>query len=443
MKIVMASMLACGALTTALAFNTTYAQDAEQRPGVAPGVTLPTAPDFASKFTDAMKTPEALAAGEAALKATADAYAGATAIEDTLTMTVSMGERKETQAFTIARDATGMRLNLQSIVITATGEKIFIETEEVADKYVGFAIEESMLATLTTKLPGFELPFPRMLVDSKATAGARMQGAFLSEPTLAAYDAATNALYFTSTGGSDAIISIDPKTRFLASAAYGFTPPGAPEGFKVPITVTFAPITMATLSSPIAFVAGSRKEVDSIEKLAPTPFEIGSSVPNATFKNFDGTEITLASLRGKVVVMDMWATWCGPCRKGLPSIGKFAALVKDDAKIAVFGVNTLENVKGDEQMALAKKFWEDQKFAFPCIVDDGSFFKTFGVGGIPLTIVIGPDGTLAAKHEGIDPKNIDGIIMLLKTECDIALGRAVAAPVAPADATPAVAPAGM
>ena len=182
MKIVMASMLACGALTTALAFNTTYAQDAEQRPGVAPGVTLPTAPDFASKFTAAMKTPEALAAGEAALKATADAYAGATAIEDTLTMTVSMGERKETQAFTIARDATGMRLNLQSIVITATGEKIFIETEEVADKYVGFAIEESMLATLTTKLPGFELPFPRMLVDSKATAGARMQvRSFLSQ----------------------------------------------------------------------------------------------------------------------------------------------------------------------------------------------------------------------------------------------------------------------
>ena len=437
MKIVMASVLTCAALMTSGAMNAAYAQDGDSAPGVAPGISLPTAPDFASKFTDAMKTPEALEAGEAALGKTAAAYAAATTFEDTITMTVAMGERKESQTFTISRNAVGTRLNLQSLVITVMGEKIYIETEEVPDKFVGFPIEESMLATLSTKLPGFDLPFPRMLVDLKAAGTARVQGAFLQAPTLAAFDAATSALYFTSTEGSDALISFDPKTHFFTTASYGFTPPGAPEGFKVPINVSFAPTTPDTLVNAVAFDPGVRKEVDSLEKLAPTPFEIGTTIPDATFKQFDGTSVTLSSMAGKAVVMDLWATWCGPCRKGLPFIGKFAELVKDDKQILVFGVNTLENAKGDEQMAVAKKFWDEQKFTFNCLVDDGTFFKTFGVGGIPLTIVVGPQGTLVAKHEGIDPKNMEGIIAELKAECDKALGRAVAAP-----AVPVLAPAG-
>ncbi len=436
MKIVMASLLACSALMSSSAMHSAYAQEGEAPPDVAPGITLPEAPDFASRFTDAMKTPEALAGGEAALKAAAEAYASAKAYEDTITMTVAMGERKESQSFSISRDSNGTRLNLQSLIITAIGEKIFIETEEVPDKFVGFAIEKSMLDTLTTNLPGFDVPFPRLIVDTKAEGAARMQGAFLDAPKLTAFDAATNALYFTSESGSDAVVTMDAATHFFKSAEYGFTPPGAPAGFKVPISVSFAPSTPAALASAIAFSAGTRKEVDSVEKLAPTPFEIGSSIPDATFKQFDGTAVQLSSMQGKAVVMDLWATWCGPCRKGLPFIGKFADLVKDDAKILVFGVNTLENAKGDEQVAVAKKFWDDQKFTFPCLLDDGTFFKTFGVGGIPLTIVIAPDGTLAAKHEGIDPKNLEGIITELKNECDKALGRPVAAapaaPVAPA-----------
>ncbi len=436
MKIVMASLLACSALLGSSAMQPAFAQEGDAPPGVAPGISLPEAPDLAGKFTDAMKTPGALAAGEAALKAAAEAYAGAKAFEDSITMTVAMGERKESQTFTISRDGNGMRLNLQSLVITTLGEKIYIETEEVQDKFVGFPIEKSMLETLTTKLPGFDLPFPRMLVDTKAEGADRMRGAFLDAPTLVAFDAAASALYFTTETGSEAIVTIDPTTHFFKSAEYGFTPPGAPAGFKVPISVAFAPTTPAALANAVAFTAGSRKEVDSLEKLAPTPFEIGASIPDATFKQFDGTSVQLSSMQGKAVVMDLWATWCGPCRKGLPFIGKFAELVKDDAKIAVFGVNTLENAKGDEQIAVAKKFWDDQKFTFTCLVDDGTFFKTFGVGGIPLTIVIAPDGTLAAKHEGIDPKNMEGIIMELKNECDKALGRAVtAAPAAPAPAS--------
>ena len=75
-----------------------------------------------------------------------------------------------------------------------------------------------------------------------------------------------------------------------------------------------------------------------------------------------------------------------------------------------------------------KKYWSAQAFVMPCLVDmEDSAVRAYGFSGIPATVVIGPDGKVAAVHQGIDPQNPAKIIDDLKAECEKALTAAGAA----------------
>lgn len=89
-------------------------------------------------------------------------------------------------------------------------------------------------------------------------------------------------------------------------------------------------------------------------------------------------------LKGKVVVIDFWATWCGPCRELIPEMNEWAAKFKD--KVVFIGVS-------DEKPATVREFMRSTKFAYPVAVDTKSRMKDeIGVQGIPHCIVMSPDG---------------------------------------------------
>lgn len=125
----------------------------------------------------------------------------------------------------------------------------------------------------------------------------------------------------------------------------------------------------------------------------------GETAPNWTLKNPDGKEVTLEGLRGKVVVLDFWATWCGPCKRAMPEINRLHEEYKDK-EVVVYGVQVFED---DKQKAI--DYMKDQNFTYGLLFGNDKLAEAYGITGIPSFFVIGPDGKVLYEATGFSPKN--------------------------------------
>ncbi len=123
----------------------------------------------------------------------------------------------------------------------------------------------------------------------------------------------------------------------------------------------------------------------------------GQLPPEFSLPDLDGVDTSLADFEGKVVVLDLWATWCPPCRKEIPFLVQLYEEFKDQGLVVV-GVGLDRG--GAPTLA---PFAEENGITYPILVGDGDVQATYGVTGIPTTFVIGRDGRIAAKHVGYDP----------------------------------------
>ena len=133
----------------------------------------------------------------------------------------------------------------------------------------------------------------------------------------------------------------------------------------------------------------------------------GRPAPQFNLKSLAGEAVSLADLKGEVIVLDFWATWCPPCREGLPHIAKLHANHKD-AGVRVYAVNLRETP------AKIRNFLEQQKIDVPVLLDaDGGVARGYGVSGIPTTVVIGRDGVIRKVFVGFSPeiaKSLDAAV---------------------------------
>ncbi len=121
---------------------------------------------------------------------------------------------------------------------------------------------------------------------------------------------------------------------------------------------------------------------------------VGKPAPEFTLQDLEGTDVSLASLRGKTVILDFWATWCGPCRQGLPVLMDIA---KDRAADGV----VLWAVDLSEPKAKVQSFLEKKGWSLPVLLDTkGAISAKYKVGGIPHTVVIDPEGVIRAVEIG-------------------------------------------
>lgn len=147
-------------------------------------------------------------------------------------------------------------------------------------------------------------------------------------------------------------------------------------------------------------------------KASEASYVDGDIAPNFTLIDKDGKKVSLADFKGKMVMMDCWATWCGPCVKGLPKYKKLKE--KYAGKNIVFlTISTDENIE-----AWRKKMAKDTKGLFEGIqlnteLNDNDFKKKYMVQAIPRYILIGKDGRLI-KREAPQP-NSDEIIELINS----------------------------
>ncbi len=130
---------------------------------------------------------------------------------------------------------------------------------------------------------------------------------------------------------------------------------------------------------------------------------------NFTLKDVEGKDVKLASLKGKVVLLDFWATWCGPCKIEIPWFIEFQNKYGKDG-LQVVGVST------DDSQAKLRPYVAQAKMNYIVLqgLDRDDIQDAYGpLFGIPVTVVISRDGKICAKHVGLSSK--DGIEREIKS----------------------------
>lgn len=116
---------------------------------------------------------------------------------------------------------------------------------------------------------------------------------------------------------------------------------------------------------------------------------LGLAAPQFTLKNLQGKDVSLSELAGRVVVLDFWATWCGPCVSAMPHLQKLQEQFKDQP-VTILGLNS-DYALSDEKLAA---WMEKRKFTFGTLrlAEGTTTFQDYGVGGIPHTVLIDKNG---------------------------------------------------
>lgn len=126
------------------------------------------------------------------------------------------------------------------------------------------------------------------------------------------------------------------------------------------------------------------------------PLEIGDTAPDFTLSGADGATIRLADYRGRVVLLNFWATWCPPCRVEIPWFAEFERTFGPRG-FAVLGVSLDE-----DGWKAVLPFRDAHRIPYALGISDEALARKFGsVDSLPTTLLIGPDGKVRARYTGI------------------------------------------
>lgn len=125
-----------------------------------------------------------------------------------------------------------------------------------------------------------------------------------------------------------------------------------------------------------------------------SPVDPRTEAPDFALQDSRGNPISLADYRGKVLVVNFWATWCPPCRKEMPSLNRAAAWLKT-YDVALIAINVGDNAERVE------KFLQEQALDFPIPLDtDTSVSTRWDATRLPITYVVDPQGRIAYRALG-------------------------------------------
>lgn len=121
---------------------------------------------------------------------------------------------------------------------------------------------------------------------------------------------------------------------------------------------------------------------------------VHSAAPDFSLQDLDGQPLQLANYRGKVVLLDFWATWCTPCRGEIPHFVELQNQYREQG-LQVIGISM------DDRPQPVRQFYQQFKMNYPVALGTEKLAESYGgVLGLPITFLIGRDGQVAAKYIG-------------------------------------------
>lgn len=144
------------------------------------------------------------------------------------------------------------------------------------------------------------------------------------------------------------------------------------------------------------------KHIENVSLLLSVDKKDGNQTPNFFWTNAKGENVSFAEvIKGKAVLLNFWATWCGPCVKEIPDLVELSKEFESKGGI-VIGVSV---DRDDDALKLVASFAKEKNMTYPIIIDNGDLEQAFGgIRGIPTTFMITKDGKIVNKLVGLQSK---------------------------------------
>jgi thiol-disulfide isomerase/thioredoxin len=155
------------------------------------------------------------------------------------------------------------------------------------------------------------------------------------------------------------------------------------------------PAAVSASNDPAPTAAGGEETAACMADAKPANF-------NFTMKDVDGNQVSLASYKGKVVLLNFWATWCGPCKAEIPGFVRLQEKYRDKGLVIV-------GYSVDDTADKAKAYAAEYKMNYPILLGEGreDVQDAYGpIWGIPASFIISKDGKVCRKHMGIAPEAV-------------------------------------
>ncbi len=322
--------------------------------------------------------------------------------------------------FSIAfdRDASALKVDGPDFRLVTRGDTLRLNSGQIPDNHLELDAPEPLTyANLLTRVPVMTDP---LMIDvvfllSDRPIGTISDGAASSATPLPPEedDAQQRPRLRLDTVDGVMTLYIDPQTRLVSRAVeeidaskiggegiirilydYDVTAHNAAldaDAFAFDTTNSTAHASFESLVSSVGGGAGGGGAGSG------HPLE-GEAAPAIETRTASGQAFDLDAVEAEVVVLDFWATWCPPCREGLPELEKVAAWAEAESKpVAVYTVNVGETVED------VRAFWEANGLTMPVLMDeDVSIATAYGASSIPQTVLI-RDGVVEKVHVGFAP----------------------------------------
>lgn len=181
-------------------------------------------------------------------------------------------------------------------------------------------------------------------------------------------------------------------------------PPGPSANRFMPLIILGAGLLLGALMGAVVFFGPAA--VETLKGMAPvnvsggptsTPAPapvVGAPAPNFTLDDLASNPFTLSAYKGQVILINFWATWCGPCREEMPAIERQYEALKD-AGLVVLAVNL------DEPITEVSAFAHEYGLTFPVLLDSGAKVNdAYRVRAYPTTFILNREGVISRLHIG-------------------------------------------